>query len=95
MSVSFEPIASKIHGYILGSNGQVAAQMMLGTAVNFVNSLENREVAAFGHPLDLVLRTKDLKGGGLVGLEILTEARKLPWRDEPSSRWVEDLEKYS
>ncbi|KAL5092889.1 hypothetical protein Trisim1_000621 [Trichoderma cf. simile WF8] len=71
--------------------------MTLEKAVDFVVSFDNRESAAFGCQPDPVLCTKDLKDGNLVGPGILSEARKLGWRDEIlvelSSQWVEDLEK--
>ncbi|QYS97724.1 hypothetical protein H0G86_004944 [Trichoderma simmonsii] len=49
--ISFELVASRIHGYAVGSNEQVAAQMALQTAVSFVISLGNREIASFGHQI--------------------------------------------
>ncbi|KAL7933130.1 hypothetical protein V8C35DRAFT_327886 [Trichoderma chlorosporum] len=96
--ISFEPIAHKIHSIVYGSNGQVAVQLALEAAVDFVMSLESREVAAFGHQPDPVASTQELEDGGLVGSrKILREARQLGWGDEPlagpSSRWVQDPEK--
>ncbi|KAL6828914.1 hypothetical protein J3E69DRAFT_379601 [Trichoderma sp. SZMC 28015] len=71
--------------------------MTLEKAVDFVISFDNSESAAFGCQPDPVLCTKDLKDGNLVGLGILSEVRKLGWRDELlvglRSRWVGDLEK--
>ncbi|RFU78648.1 hypothetical protein TARUN_3618 [Trichoderma arundinaceum] len=91
--ISFEPIAHKIESFVNGSHGETAARMTLETAVDFVISLEKREVAAFGPQPDPVASTRDLENGGICGpSSILYEARKLGWGDEPmagpSSQWA-------
>lgn len=94
--ISFEPIAHKVECYIHGSNGETAVQVTLETVVDFFISLENREIAVYGRQPDPVASTRDLEDGGICGLDILYEAQKLGWGDEPlagpSSQWVMDLE---
>ncbi|KAM5376463.1 hypothetical protein ACJZ2D_005517 [Fusarium nematophilum] len=75
-----------------------AARVSLGVAIDFVLSLEKREVAAFGPKPGPVQSTKDLEDGcsfGLMGFP--RHMRRLGWGDEPlygpSSSWV-DQEKY-
>ncbi|KAL7794874.1 hypothetical protein V8C43DRAFT_321643 [Trichoderma afarasin] len=96
--ISFEPIAHKIKTVIQRTNSSEAVvQVTLETAVDFVLSMDKREIAAFGHQPDPVLSTRNLGDGGLYGLSILTRAQEIGWGDEelrgPSSKWV-DAEKY-
>ncbi|PNP56341.1 hypothetical protein THARTR1_03497 [Trichoderma harzianum] len=96
--ISFEPIAHKIKTVIQRTNSSEAVvQVTLETAVDFVMSLDKREVAAFGHQPDPTLSTRNLGDGGLYGPSILKEAQRMGWGDEefrgPSSKWV-DTERY-
>ncbi|UKZ84325.1 uncharacterized protein TrAFT101_000238 [Trichoderma asperellum] len=95
--VSFDPIAHKIKGFIHSSGGKTAAQMTLETAVEFVISLENREIAAFGYQPSPAVSTQKLHDASSIGdLDIMYEARRMGWGDEvlagPSSQWVADPE---
>jgi hypothetical protein len=72
-------------------------QVTLETAVDFVLSMDKREIAAFGHQPDPILSTRNLGDGGLYGPSILRNAQSMGWGDEelrgPSSTWV-DTERY-
>ncbi|KAK0762705.1 hypothetical protein N5P37_005523 [Trichoderma harzianum] len=96
--ISFEPIAHKIKTVIQRTNSSEAVvQVTLETAVDFVMSMDKREIAAFGHQPDPILSTRNLGDGGLSGPSILTTAQEMGWSDEelrgPSSKWV-DTERY-
>ncbi|KAL7904864.1 hypothetical protein GGI35DRAFT_489412 [Trichoderma velutinum] len=96
--ISFEPIAHKIQAVIqCTNNNEVVVQVTLETAVDFVMSLDKREVAAFGHQPDPIISTQNLGDGGLQGSSLLTTAQSMGWGDEelrgPSSKWV-DTERY-
>ncbi|KAJ4863353.1 hypothetical protein T069G_04307 [Trichoderma breve] len=96
--ISFEPIAHKIKTVIQRTNSSEAVvQVTLETAVDFVMSMDKREIATFGHQPDPILSTRNLGDGGLYGPSILTTAQEMGWGDEelrgPSSKWV-DTERY-
>lgn len=62
--ISFEPIAHRINRLIQGTViGQAVVQVTLETAVDFVTSLEKREVEAFGHQPDPIISTQNLGDG--------------------------------
>ncbi|KAM0254297.1 hypothetical protein ACHAQJ_006938 [Trichoderma viride] len=96
--ISFELIAHKIKTVIQRTNNSEAVvQVTLETAVDFVMSMDKREIAAFGHQPDPILSTRNLGDGGLYGPSILSNAQSMGWGDEelrgPSSTWV-DTERY-
>ncbi|KAL7957814.1 hypothetical protein V8C34DRAFT_314528 [Trichoderma compactum] len=96
--ISFEPITHRIKTVIQSTNSSEAVvQVTLETAVDFVMSLDKREIAAFGHQPDPILSTRNLGDGGLYGPSIRKDAQGMGWGDEelrgPSSKWV-DTERY-
>lgn len=94
--ISFDPIAHKIQNFIYSSGGKMAAQMTLETAVEFVISLENREIAAFGYQPSPAVSTQELYDACISDIDIMYQARELGWGDEAlvglSSQWVADPE---
>ncbi|KAK4067333.1 uncharacterized protein Triagg1_7776 [Trichoderma aggressivum f. europaeum] len=96
--ISFEPIADKITNVVQRTNnGEAVVQVTLETAVDFIMSMDKREIAALGHQPDPILSTRNLGDGGLYGPSILHNAQSMGWGDEelrgPSSTWV-DTERY-
>ncbi|KAL7893029.1 hypothetical protein HDV64DRAFT_263399 [Trichoderma sp. TUCIM 5745] len=91
--VSLDPIAHKISSFLHSPCGRTAVQVTLETAVDFVMSLESREVAAFGYRPSPAVSSQELDDTSL-SADILYEARRLGWGDEPligpSSQWVID-----
>ncbi|KAL7923327.1 hypothetical protein ACQKWADRAFT_326197 [Trichoderma austrokoningii] len=76
----FEPIADKVKTVIQRTNNSEAVvQVTLETAVDFVMSMDKREVAAFGHQPDPILSTRNLGDGGLYGPSILQNAQSMGW----------------
>ncbi|KAL6860833.1 hypothetical protein J3F83DRAFT_747691 [Trichoderma novae-zelandiae] len=93
--ISFEPIGHQIQSVVRDTaQGKTAVRVALEVAVDFVLSLEKREIDAFGHQPDPIVSTRDLEDGGLADRSgILERARQLGWGDEPlagpSSAWVD------
>lgn len=94
--ISFDPIAHKISSFLYSPCGKAAAQVTLETAVEFIMSLESREVAAFGYQPSPAVSSQELDDTCIADLDIMHEARKFGWGDEPlvgpSSQWVADPE---
>lgn len=94
--ISFDPIAHKISSLVHSPGGKIAAQVTLETAVEFVMSLESREVAAFGYQPSPAVSSQELDDFRSSGIYIMDEARMIGWGDEPlvgpSSQWVADPE---
>lgn len=94
--ISFDPIEHKIEMLVHSPSGKTAAQVTLETAVEFVISLENREIAAFGYQPSLAVSAQELDDTNIGDLDIMHEAQRFGWGDEalvgPSSQWVADPE---